>query len=49
LDRDARYRVTDLDSQQSQEYAGAELLDRGLLVTIEQRPSAVVLQYTKLK
>ena len=33
LDPAVRYRITDLDSRKSEEYAGAELLDKGLRIT----------------
>jgi alpha-galactosidase len=49
LDPNARYSVTDLDRQAtSQEYVGRELLERGLLITALDRPSATILTYQHL-
>jgi alpha-galactosidase len=49
LDAKARYAVTDIDKPDgTQEFTGAALADRGLLVTAPAQPSAIVLTYRKL-
>lgn len=48
LDARARYAVTDLDKPEgTQEFTGAELAERGLLVTTPGQPSALALTYRK--
>ena len=49
LEPEARYAVTDLDRGASQELSGRELLEKGLQVTIPNRPSAVVFTYKKMR
>jgi hypothetical protein len=45
LEADSQYTLTDLDSGRTQQLAGRELMQEGLLVTIPQRPQAVVMLY----
>lgn len=50
LDPKARYSVTDLDNDKpatKQEFAGSELMEKGLLVAAPSQPSAVVITYRK--
>ncbi len=48
LDVEARYTVTDLDRPDVvQQFTGAELMDKGLLVTASTQPAAVVITYRK--
>jgi alpha-galactosidase len=47
LDPDAKYAVTDLDSNQPREMTGRELMDTGLLVTLPNKPAASVIIYHK--
>jgi alpha-galactosidase len=47
LEADAQYTLTDLDSGRTQQLAGRVLMQEGLLVTIPQRPQAVVILYQK--
>ncbi len=48
LDAKARYTVTELDRPDAaQQLTGAELMDRGLLVTASAQPAAVVVTYQK--
>jgi len=48
LDPKARYVVADLDKPDApQELAGGELMDKGLLVTAETQPAAMVFAYRK--
>ncbi|MCY3017436.1 MAG: alpha-galactosidase [Planctomycetota bacterium] len=49
LESEARYTVTDLDRGAPQELSGRELLEKGLQVTIPNRPSAVVIIYKKMR
>ncbi len=48
LDPAARYRVADRDAPGSVEMTGRELGDPGLLVTIRDRPGAVILTYRQM-
>jgi alpha-galactosidase len=48
LDPDAKYVLTDLDTNQPREITGRELLERGLLVGAAQKPSAVVITYRRM-
>ncbi len=48
LEASARYRVTDLDTAQTQEMTGAELMGKGLLVNITERPCAKVITLQRL-
>jgi len=47
LDPEARYAVTDLDSGGQQTFAGRELLEVGLPVSIRDRPGDAVLMYSR--
>ena len=50
LDAKARYVVTDLDSPTGpQTLTGAELMEKGLLVTAFGQPAALVVTYAKKK
>ena len=50
LDPKTRYAVTDLDKPaESGEFAGSELLEKGLLVKASHQPAAIVLIYRELK
>ncbi len=50
LDSAARYAVTDLDRpDEAQTLTGEELMKRGLLVTIRERPGALVITYKEVK
>jgi alpha-galactosidase len=48
LDKNARYDVRSVDSEEKKTYSGAELLDTGLPVEIGTRPGAVILTYEKI-
>ncbi len=49
LDPKARYAVTDIDHPESaQEFTGAELAERGLLVVAPNQPAAIVVTYRKI-
>src|SRR5437762_13438697 len=47
LDPEARYTVRDLDQPQGTQMAGRELTESGLLISIRQRPGAVVITYRR--
>jgi alpha-galactosidase len=47
LEPDARYVVTDLDSNESQEQSGRELMEKGLLITVGTQPGAALVTYRK--
>lgn len=49
LDPDATYRVKDLDKESSMELPGRELLEKGLAVTLTDRPDAAVLTYERVR
>jgi len=49
LDRGAEYRVRSIDGGPEMRVAGTELLEKGLLVSIPERPGAVVFLYDRLK
>jgi alpha-galactosidase len=49
LDPEARYTVRDLDQPQGTQMAGRELTESGLLISIRQRPGAVVITYRRRK
>ncbi len=49
LDPTANYEVTDLDLDKSRQMGGRELTEKGLLVTISDRPGAVLITYRKVK
>ncbi|MCY2952618.1 MAG: NPCBM/NEW2 domain-containing protein [Planctomycetota bacterium] len=48
LDPEARYRVTDLDSPETAIITGRRLMDIGLAVVLNDRPSTVVIKYEKI-
>ena len=48
LDKNARYKLTDLDSGETSEFTGKELMD-GYLVTLENRPSSALIAYKRIK
>jgi len=49
LEPNARYVVADVDLQTPQEFSGAELSEKGLLLTAKNRPAAVVVIYRRAK
>jgi alpha-galactosidase len=49
LEADAKYSLTDLDSGDTEQFTGHELMQDGLLITIRQRPSAPVILYRKVR
>lgn len=49
LNADARYTVADVETNISKEYSGRELMERGIPVSFDARPAAVVLTYGKIK
>ena len=49
LDPNAPYAFTDLDTGRSQQFRGHEVSETGLLVTVPNRPSAVVILYKKVR
>ena len=49
LDPEARYRVRNLDSPESEIIPGRRLLDSGYPVVLNDRPSAVVITYEKVR
>lgn len=49
LEADATYRITHLDTADSKEMAGRELMDKGLPVTLSETPSAAVIVYQRAK
>ena len=49
LDPEARYMVRDLDHPQGTQMMGRELTESGLLVSIRERPGAVIFTYKRTK
>ena len=49
LEPDARYVVTDIDKPAGREATGRELMEKGLLVSLAERPAAAVFTYKKAK
>jgi alpha-galactosidase len=49
LDAKARYVFKNLDTASESSYAGAELLEQGLPVSITTMPGALILQYRKIE
>jgi alpha-galactosidase len=47
LDPDAQYTLTDLDTGAARHESGRELVEKGLLVTVPTRPTAVVILYKR--
>lgn len=48
LDPAAQYKVTNMNTDESQTFSGAELLGNGLPITMHERPEAFVVAYKKL-
>jgi alpha-galactosidase len=48
LDPEARYRVRNLDSPETDIITGRQLMDRGVPVVLNEQPSAVVITYEKV-
>jgi len=49
LDPDARYAVRDFDGAGPVEIAGRELMQPGLTISIQERPAAAIVTYTRVK
>jgi len=49
LDWDADYTVTSLDEQVPRQISGRELLEKGLLLSLPERPAAAVITYKKVR
>ncbi|MBN2292741.1 MAG: NPCBM/NEW2 domain-containing protein [Pirellulales bacterium] len=49
LEPDAKYAVSNLDTEQSREITGRDLMENGLLITIPQKPGAVLVTYRKVE
>ncbi|MFH1737939.1 MAG: alpha-galactosidase, partial [bacterium] len=49
LEPDARYLVTDLDSNEPMEMTGRDLMEEGLLINIAQQPDAALITYKKIE
>jgi alpha-galactosidase len=49
LDPSASYEVRDIDAKAASKLTGRELMDKGLLVTIPDRPGAAIVFYKRLK
>ncbi len=47
LDPDARYTVKDIDTCDSEEMTGSELMEKGLVISISNQPGAVIITYKK--
>jgi alpha-galactosidase len=47
LDPDARYTLTDLDTQKTAETTGGELMSKGLAVTIGDQPGSAIVTYKR--
>jgi alpha-galactosidase len=48
LEPDARYRVQNLDSPEIRIMTGQQLMEAGLPIVMNDRPSAIVIQYEKV-
>ncbi|MCL5099244.1 MAG: alpha-galactosidase [Candidatus Omnitrophica bacterium] len=48
LEADARYRVTVLDGPEPREFAGSDLMKKGLPVTMEDKPAAATIIYQRI-
>jgi hypothetical protein len=48
LDPEARYRVRNMDSPEADMITGRQLMDSGVAVVLNERPSAVVIRYEKV-
>lgn len=49
LDENATYRFVDVDSQETRDIAGKELMTKGLVITIETAPHATIINYKKVE
>jgi len=49
LEASARYRVVNLDAPAATEMSGAELMEKGLPISIAQQPGAAIVTYQKVK
>jgi len=49
LDPNAAYEITDLDIGQPREVQGRELVQEGIVVTVNDKPGAVIFQYKKVQ
>jgi alpha-galactosidase len=49
LNPNARYRVRNLDAPEADVIPGRQLMDRGLPIVLNDRPSAAVIAYEKLR
>ena len=49
LDPEARYRLTNVDSGQTQTISGRDLLGRGVSVAISEQPGSAVISYLKIR
>lgn len=47
LDAEATYTITDVDSNATMTATGRELMDKGVKITMENHPSAVLYHYEK--
>ena len=48
LDPEARYQVKDYDAEAGIEKTGRELMEKGLIVTIPEKPGAALITYEKI-
>jgi hypothetical protein len=49
LDREARHTVQDVDQAHGTQMTGRELMESGLLVSISERPGAVIISHKRTK
>ncbi len=49
LENDARYTLTNLDVEGTTEMTGRDLIEKGLLVSVTERPAAVIITYKRAK
>jgi hypothetical protein len=49
LEPDAKYEVKDLDSGRPQQVTGRELMEKGLVINIAEKPGVAVVTYKKVK
>jgi alpha-galactosidase len=49
LDPNSQYEITNLDVQGSVTFSGKDLMEKGLIVEIREKPGAAVITYTKAK
>jgi alpha-galactosidase len=48
LEPKAKYKVTDLDTNEASEYSGRDLMEKGLPITINDRPGSALIVYKKM-